>query len=145
MADKELHSQTVELGYPNIGFAHGTAASLYNGSILWHGRDRQGNFSFFTLYKNNPLSETQTSRYLSLNVLSLNIGNKNIDEIKASQKETVTVQKDYPELINVIKMYHSMPSILLIEASALAVEIRWAIVLIKQQVFTIKVRIASNF
>ncbi len=44
MADKELHSQTVALGYPNIGFAHGTAASLYTGSILWHGRDRQGNF-----------------------------------------------------------------------------------------------------
>ncbi len=34
MADKELHNQMVALGYPDIGFAHGTAASLYNGSIL---------------------------------------------------------------------------------------------------------------
>ncbi len=38
-----------------------------------------------------------------------------------------------------------MPLILLGEASALTVEIRWAIVLIKQEVFTIKVRIASDF
>jgi hypothetical protein len=34
MADKELHSQMVALGHPDVGFAHGTAASLYNGSIL---------------------------------------------------------------------------------------------------------------
>jgi hypothetical protein len=54
MADKELHSQMVALDHPNVGFAHGTAASLYNGSILWHGRDKPSNLSFFTLYKNNP-------------------------------------------------------------------------------------------
>ena len=84
MADKELHSQMVALGHPDVGFAHGTAASLYNGSILWQERDRPSNFSFFTLYKNNPLSETQTLHYLSLNILA-NIDNKNIKEIKASQ------------------------------------------------------------
>jgi hypothetical protein len=31
MEDKELHSQMVAFGNPDIGFAHGTAASLYNG------------------------------------------------------------------------------------------------------------------
>jgi hypothetical protein len=34
MADKELHSQMVVLGHREVGFAHGTAASQYNGSIL---------------------------------------------------------------------------------------------------------------
>jgi hypothetical protein len=34
MADKELHSQMVKLGHHDVGFAHGTAASLYNGSII---------------------------------------------------------------------------------------------------------------
>ncbi len=121
------------------------ATNLYNGSILWHGRDGPSNFSFFTLYKNNPLSETQTSCYLSLNILSLNIDNKNINEKKASQKQTVTVPKDYPKLINIIEMYHSMSSIPFGEASTLMVEIGWAIVSIKQEVSTIKVRIASNF
>jgi hypothetical protein len=86
MADKELHSQMVAWGHPNIGFAHRTPVSLHNGSILWHGRDKPSNLSFFTLYKNNPLLEAQTSPYLSLNILANNVDNKNIKEIKASQK-----------------------------------------------------------
>jgi hypothetical protein len=86
MVDKELHGQMVAIGHPDVGFAHGTAASLYNGSILWQERDRPSNFSFFTLYKNNPLSKIQTLHYLSLNILSLNIDNKNINKIKTSQK-----------------------------------------------------------
>jgi hypothetical protein len=75
MADKELYSQMVALGHPDIGFAHGTTASLYNDSILWHGRYKPSNLSFFTLYKNKPLLEAQTLRYLSLNILPNNIDN----------------------------------------------------------------------
>ncbi len=55
------------------------------------------------------------------------------------------VPKDYPELINVIEMYHSMAPILFGEGSVLTVDIGWAIVLIKQEVSTIKVRIAGDF
>ncbi len=145
MADKEVHSQMVALGHPHVSFAHGTIASLYNGSILWHRRDKSSNQSFFTLYKNNPLLEAQTLCYLSLNILANNIDSKNIKEIKASQKQIVTVPKDYPKLINIIKMYHSMASILFGKGSALTVEIGCAIVLIKQEVSTIKVRIAGDF
>jgi hypothetical protein len=85
MANKELHSQMVKLGHHDVGFAHGTAASLYNGSILWNARDKPSNLSFFTLYENNPLCENQTLRYLSLNILANNIDNKNIEKINASQ------------------------------------------------------------
>jgi hypothetical protein len=49
MADKELHSQMVALGHREVGFAHRTAASLYNRSILWNARDKPSNLSFFTL------------------------------------------------------------------------------------------------
>jgi hypothetical protein len=130
MADGKLHSQMVALGHPNIGFA----PPAYNGIILWHRRDKPSNLSFFTLYKNNPLLEAQTLRYLSLNILANNVDNKNIEEIKTSQKQIVTVPKDCPKLINVIKMYHSMASILFGEGRALTVEIGRAIVLIKQEV-----------
>jgi hypothetical protein len=94
MADKELHSRMVALGHPDLGFAHGTAASLYNGSILCHGRDKPSNLSFFTLYKNNPLLEAQTLRYLSLNIHANNVDNFFFEEIKVSQKQIVTVPKD---------------------------------------------------
>ncbi len=121
MADEELHSRIVALGHPDIGFAHGTTTSLYNGSNLWDGRDKPSYLSFFTLYKNNPLLEAQTLRYLSLNILANNVDNKNIKEIKASQKQIVTVLKDYHKLINVIEMYHSIASTLFGEGSVLMV------------------------
>jgi hypothetical protein len=119
MADKELHSQIVALGHQDVRFALGTAASLDNGSILWNGRDKPSNLSFFTLYKNNPFSDTQTSQYMSLNILSLNIDNKNMDEIIALQKQTVTVPNDFNKMLNVIEMYKGLTSILFRKESAL--------------------------
>jgi hypothetical protein len=95
MANKELHSQMVAKGHHDVGFAHGTAASIYNGSIRWHRRNKLNNLSFFSLYKHNPLSDAQTSHYLSLHILNNNVDNKNINKIKASQKQLVTVPKDY--------------------------------------------------
>jgi len=145
MADKELHSQMVALGHREIGFAHGTAASLYNGSIIWNARDKPSNLSFFTLYENNPLNDEQKSRYLHLNILNSNTDNKNLDEIKASQKQIVSVPKDYAELLNVIKMYRGMVTILFGPESALTVEMGRALALIEQEVSTIKVRIAGDF
>jgi hypothetical protein len=145
MADKELHSQMVALGHREEGFAHGTATSLYNGSILWNVRDKPSNLSFFTLYENNPLNNDQKSRYLHLNILTNKADNKNLDEIKASQKQIVTVPKDFTELFNVIKMYRGMATILFEAASMLAVKMGCVLALIKQEVSTIKVRIAGDF
>jgi hypothetical protein len=145
MADKELHSQMVALGHREIGFAHGTAASLYNGSIIWNARDKPSNLSFFTLYENNPLNDEQKSRYLHLNILNSNTDNKNLDEIKASQKQIVSVPKDFTELLNIIKMYQGMATILFGKEGALAVEMGRALSLIEQEISTIKVRIAGDF
>jgi hypothetical protein len=145
MADTELHSQMVTKGHHDVGFAHGTAASIYNGSIRWHGRDKPSNLSFFTLYKNNPLSDAQTLRYHSLHILNNNVDNKNINKIKASQKQQVTIPKDYHELITVMEMYHSVSSILFGNESTLSVETRHAITLLKTEVSTIKVRTARDY
>jgi hypothetical protein len=134
MADKELHSQMVAKGHHDVGFAHGTAASIYNGSIRWPGCNKPSNLSFFTLYKNNPLSGAQTLSYLSLHILNNNVDNKNINEIKASQKQQVTVPKDYYELITIMEMYHSISSILFGNKSALSVETCHAITLLKTEV-----------
>ncbi len=144
MADKELHSQMVAKGHPEVGFAHGTAASLYNGSIRWQGRNKPSNLSFFTLYKSNPLSDSQTAHYLSLHILNNNTDNKNINEIKSSQKQQVNVPKDHHELIAVMEMYHSLTTILFGDKIALSVEVRHAITLLNSEISTIKVRIASD-
>jgi hypothetical protein len=136
----------VPLGHREVGFAHGTAASLYNGSILWNARDKPSNLSFFMLYETTPLHEDdQKSRYLHLNILANNADNKNLDEINVSQKQIVSVPKNFNELFNVIKMYQSMATILFGAESALVVEMGRALALIEQDVSTIKVRIAGDF
>jgi hypothetical protein len=55
------------------------------------------------------------------------------------------VPKDFTELFNVIKMYRGMATILFGAESALAVEMGCALVLIEQEVSTIKVRIVGDF
>jgi hypothetical protein len=139
-----LHSQMVAKGHHDIGLAHGTATSLYNGSIRWHGRDKPSNLSFFMLYENNPLSDSQTTCYLSLHILNNNVDNKNINEIKSSPKQQVNVPKDHHELITVIEMYHSLTTILFGNESALSIEVRRAITSLNYEISTIKVRITSN-
>ena len=84
MTDMELHSQMVALGHREVGSTHGTATSLYNGSIFWNAREKPSNLSFFTLYKNNPLNNDQKSRYLHLDILANKADNKNLDKIKVS-------------------------------------------------------------
>ncbi len=70
----------------------------------------------------NPLHDDQKSCYLHLNILANNAGNKNLDEIKASQKQIVSVPKDFTELFNIIKIDRSMATILFGAESALVVE-----------------------
>lgn len=91
-----------------------------------------------TLYENNPPSDAQPSRYLSLHILNNNMDNKNIDEIKTSQKQQVTVPKDHHELITVMEMYHTLSSIVFGNESALSVEVRRAITSLKTEISTIK-------
>ncbi len=145
MADKELHSQMVALGHLDVDSATGPPPAYTMAAFFGTEEINQATYHSSPSTKNNPLLETKFLRYLSLNILANNVDNKNIKEIKASQKQIVMVPKDYPKIINAIKMYHSMASILFGEGSALTVEIRQAIVLIKQEVSTIKVRIAGDF
>jgi hypothetical protein len=60
-------------------------------------------------------------------------------------KKRVTVPKDFTELFNVIKMYPGMATILFGAESEQAVGMGHTLALIKQEVSTIKVRIAGDF
>jgi hypothetical protein len=49
MANKDLQNQMSELRFCNTGFAHGLAASIYMGNILWNNRTTPSNLSPFTV------------------------------------------------------------------------------------------------
>jgi hypothetical protein len=83
MADRELQNQMSELGYQDAGFAHGLAASLYLGNIMWNNCATPSNLSPFTVFELDPLSTMQTVRCLHLHLLSKNTRGKSLNEIKA--------------------------------------------------------------
>jgi hypothetical protein len=55
MADRELHTQMLALGFPKVGFAHGLAAAKYQGNQLWNSKHSPSQFSLFMLTKHDPL------------------------------------------------------------------------------------------
>ncbi len=111
MADKELQSQMSELGHADAGFAHGLAASLYIGNILWNNYSTPSNLSPFTVFELDPLSTMQATRCLQLHLLSKNTEGKLLDKIKASQIQEVKVPTTFEELHQTLLFYLGITSI----------------------------------
>jgi hypothetical protein len=84
MANRELQSQMQILGHEDAGFAHGLAASLYNGNILWSSANSLSNLSPFTVFELDPLSSTQGDWCVQLHLLSKNT--RNCDELPESSQ-----------------------------------------------------------
>jgi hypothetical protein len=102
MADKELHNQHLELSHPKAGLAHGIAASIYMGNILWNNQSLPSNLSPFTLSEQDPLSMAPTARCLHLHPLSKNTEGKSLDKIKVLQVQEVKPPLTFEELIQTL-------------------------------------------
>ncbi len=124
MADKEVQSQMLELGYTDAGFAHGLASSLYMDDILWNNRTTPSNLSPFTVFELDPLLTTQTTCCLHLYLLSKNTKEKLQNEIKASQIQEVKVPMTFEELHQTLLSYLGISSILFGPRSALVAGVK---------------------
>jgi hypothetical protein len=124
MADQELQSQMLALGHANAGFAHGLAASLYVGDILWNNHSTPSNLSPFTVFELDPLSTTQATRCLQLHLLSKNTEGKSLDKIKASQIQEVKVPMTFEELHRTLLFYLGITSILFGVGSAIFASVK---------------------
>ncbi len=144
MADKELQSQMSELGHANAGFAHGLAASLYVGDILWNNRSTPSNLSPFTVFELDPLSTTQVTRCLQLHLLSKNTEGKLLDEIKASQIQEVKVPTTFEELHQTLLFYSGITSILFGPHSAIVAGVKSFATAILSEKNIFKGRIAAD-
>jgi hypothetical protein len=144
MADKELQGQMSELGHADAGFAHGLAASLYVGDILWNNRSTPSNLSPFTVFKLDPLSTTQATHCLQLHLLSKNTEGKLLDEIKASQIQEVKVHTTFEELHQTLLFYSGIMSILFGPRSAIVAGMKSFATIILSEKNIFKGRIAAN-
>jgi hypothetical protein len=144
MADRELQSQMRILGHEDAGFAHGLAASLYNGDILWSSPNSPSNLSPFTVFELDPLSSAQNERCVQLHLLSKNTEGKSLEEIKASQKQEVKVPETFEELVQSFVFYSGITTILFSNKSALANGIKMLIFCIRRDKIAFKTRIAGD-
>jgi hypothetical protein len=112
MADRELHNQMSEVNFPDVGFAHGLAASIYVGDLMWNNKNSPSNVSPFTVYEQDPLSSSQTARCLHLHLLSKNTEGKSLEEIKASQKQEIKVPATFEEMMQSLRFYGGVTTIL---------------------------------
>jgi hypothetical protein len=144
MADKELQAQMSGLGYADAGFAHGLAASLYVGDILWNNRTTPSNLSPFTVFELDPLSTQQSTRCLQLHLLSKNTEGKSMEEIKTSQIQEVKVPTTFEELHLTLLFYSGITSILFGPKSALVAGTKSFALMISSEKIIFKGRIAAD-
>jgi hypothetical protein len=144
IADKELQSQMSELGHADAGFAHGLAASLYIGNILWNNCSTPSNLSPFTVFKLDPLSTTQAMRCLQLHLLTKNTEGKSLNKIKASQIQEVKVPTTFEELHQTLLFYSGITSILFGPRSAIIAGVKSFVTAILLETIIFKGRIAAN-
>ncbi len=144
MADKELQTQMSALGHADVGFAHGLTASLYVGDILWNNRRTPSNLSPFTVFEQDPLSSTQTTRCLQLHLLAKNTEEKSLDKIKASQVQEVKVPTNFEELHQNLLFYAGITTILFGPRSAIVTGVQSFATAILSEKIIFKGRIAAD-
>ncbi len=144
MADKELQSQMLELGHAGAGFAHGLAASLYVGNILWNNCSTPSNLSPFTVFELDLLSTMQATRCLQLHLLLKNIEGKLLSKIKASQIQEVKVPMTFEELHQTLLFYLGITLILFGPRSAIVAGVKSFATAILLEKIIFKGRIAAD-
>jgi hypothetical protein len=144
MADKELQTQMSALGHADVGFAHGLAASLYVGDILWNNRTTPSNLSPFTMFEQDPLLSTQATRCLQLHLLAKNTEGKSLNKIKASQVQEVKVPSTFKELHQSLLFYAGITTILFGPRSTIVTGVKSFATAILSEKIIFKGRIAAN-
>jgi nucleoside phosphorylase len=95
MAQYELVHQFKDLGFPDIGFAQGTAQALFVGDFLYADSSTPSNFTVFAFHEQEPLSDSRQNDYLICQLVQIQGQKKSLDKIKASLKKTVHISTEF--------------------------------------------------
>jgi hypothetical protein len=145
MADRKLQTQMSELGHTDTSFAHGLAASLYMGDIMWNNQSSPSNLSLFAVFELDPLLLMQMARCCQLHLLSKNTKGKSMNKIKASQIQDVKVPTTFEELHQSLLFYLGITSILIGTESSLVAGVNFLANAIKMEKIIFKSLLGSTF
>jgi hypothetical protein len=111
-AEKELQSQLETMGLGWTGFASGLTTSMYTAHIFWANLIDPKNFSDFFCNHRHANDQDHTGRFIVLHLQERLGKAKTLDEIKALMKQTLTVPKDFHQMLDGLKIFTGLNAIL---------------------------------
>jgi hypothetical protein len=111
-AEQELQSQLEAMGLGWAGFAAGLTTAMYMAHIFWANLIEPKNFSAFFCYRRQPNDQDHTGRFIVLHLQERLGTTKTLDEIKASMKQTLTVPKDFHQMLDGLRIFTGLNAVL---------------------------------
>jgi hypothetical protein len=111
-AEQELQTQLETMGLGWAGFASGLTTSMYMAHIFWANLIEPKNFSAFFCYRRQANDQDHTGRFIVLHLQERLGKAKSLDEIKASMKQTLTVPKDFHQMLDGLRIFTGLNAVL---------------------------------
>ena len=144
MAQYELVHQFKDLGFPDIGFAQGTAQALYVGDFLYADSSTPSNFTVFAFHEQEPLSDSRQNDYLICQLVQTQGQKKSLDEIKASLKQTVHVPIDFNSMGTQFQLFAAACEVFFGDESVCSTSLRQLLITIGHNKKTFRDHIALD-
>jgi len=132
MAQYELVHQFKEMGFPDIGFAQGTAQALFVGDFLYADSSTPSNFTVFAFHEQAPLSDSRQNDYLICQLVQAQGKKKSLDEIKASLKQTVHVPTDFNSMGTQLQLFAAACEVFFGDESVCSTSLRQLLITISR-------------
>jgi len=119
-----LIEQFKALKMPEVDFPHGTVQALLVGLFQYSVGGSPSNLSAFCFYEQNPVQKLGPNQALVLHLVATQGRGKSIEEINASSKQKVIAPTSFEDLVNRIKYYIGISTILFRERSPLIFKLK---------------------
>ena len=144
MAQYELVHQFKDLGFPDIGFAQGTAQALFVGDFLYADSSTPSNFTVFAFHEQEPLSDSRQNEYLICQLVQIQGQKKSFDEIKASLKQTVHVPSEFNSMGTQFQLFAAACEVFFGDESVCSTSLRQLLITIGRNKKTFRDHIALD-
>jgi hypothetical protein len=144
MAQYELVHQFKDLGFPDIGFAQGTAQALFVGDFLYNDSSTPSNFTIFAFHEQEPLSDSRQNDYLICQLVQIQGQKKSLDEIKASLKQTVHVPTEFNSMGTQFQLFAAACEVFFGDESVFCTSLRQLLITIGRNKKTFRDHIALD-
>ena len=132
------------MGMGSVHFSSGLTQNLYMGQFAYTFPGAPSNFSVFSVYEGDPMSNDIASRSLGIHLLKSNGVNRNIKDLQDSLKQVLRCPKDFHEMIDQAGYMQGLCQVFFGSGTALAYNWRAFIDKLERNKGSIKALIAGD-